>query len=314
MRETQSVHFFLGRAEEVPRWPLSSGEIIQPKTPPIMNLRWIRIGIMAAACALPLVVQAQVVVLTAEIDGAQESTPTSSPASGEAVMRYDFEANTFDLEVRLKNFTETLNASHIHRGLIGVSGPVVQGLGGEAEYQRSGNRLRLRLRDQPFVGDPVELLTGGLYLNFHTPTFPGGAVRGQLLPHSADFVAFLSGRNEVPANESRAKGVAWVRYDFLDDTVDVRIKLANFTNTIVGSHIHQAPAGANGPVVVGLGAAEAYSRHGRSYHACFEDLPYNGDLVELLSGNAYINVHSQVLPGGEIRGQLRFLLSHRGCD
>jgi Cu/Zn superoxide dismutase len=288
------------------------------------NKTWVRpstmipprnlIGFVLAALALPFVAHAQKVVLTAEITAAQEAVPTASAAVGEAVMKYDLETNTFDLEVRLKDFTETLNASHIHRALPGVSGPVVQGLGGESEYKRSGDRLRLKLKGQAYVGDPAELLTGGTYLNFHTPLFPAGAIRGQLLPHTADFIAVLAGDKEVPANDSKARGVARVRYNFLDDTVDVKVTIANFTNTITGSHIHQAPAGSNGPVVVGLGAAAAYRQRGKSYHGEFEDLPYNGDLLRLLNGDAYINVHSNVFPGGEIRGQLRFLISHRGRD
>lgn len=261
---------------------------------------------------MPAAAFAQTVILSAEIEGAQEVPGSTSSAVGEALMKYDLETNTFDLEIRLKEFVEPLNASHIHQAVSGVNGPVVVNLGGEADYKRSGDRLRLKVKDQPYLGDPAQLLTGGAYVNFHTTTFPGGAVRGQLLPHSADFIAILSGRNEVPANDSRARGVAHVRYNFLDDTVDVKVLIANFTNALVASHIHQAAPGVNGPVVVGLGGANAYRQRGASYHGDFRDLPYQGDLLELLNGNAYINVHSTVLPGGEIRGQLRFLVCHRG--
>ena len=149
--------------------------------------------------------------------------------------------------------------------------------------------------------------------SFRASTFPAGAVRGQLLPHSADFIAILSGDHEVPANDSKARGVAHVRYNFLEDTVDVTVLIANFTNTLTDSHIHQAPVGVNGPVVVGLGGASVYRQRGKTYYGRFEDLPYGGDLLQLLDGGAYINVHSDVLPGGEIRGQLRFLVSHRSC-
>lgn len=269
------------------------------------------LGVFAAAAIAPAAVQAQKVIFTAEIDATQEVPPTASPARGEAVLTYDLESNTFDLDVRLRHFTETLNASHIHQQVAGVNGPVVVNLGGEAAYVRHGDRLRLRLRDVPYSGDPAELLTGGAYLNFHTARFPAGAVRGQLLPHSAHFLAHLTGRQEVPANDSKAQGLARVRYDFLTDTVDVHILVANFRNTLVASHIHQAAPGVNGPVVTNLGGAAAYSRRGHTYHGRFAGLPYGGDLAQLLAGNAYINVHSDVLPGGEIRGQLKLVVPCR---
>jgi hypothetical protein len=34
--------------------------------------------------------------------------------------------------------------------------------------------------DIPYAGDPIKLLTGGAYLNFHSTTFSGGEVRGQV--------------------------------------------------------------------------------------------------------------------------------------
>jgi hypothetical protein len=34
--------------------------------------------------------------------------------------------------------------------------------------------------DLPYTGDPIRLLTGGAYLNFHSTTFTGGELRGQV--------------------------------------------------------------------------------------------------------------------------------------
>jgi hypothetical protein len=137
-----------------------------------------------------------------------------------------------------------------------------------------------------------------------------GAVRGQLLPHSVEFFAIMTGDQEASPTDSRAKGVALVRYDLLEDTVDVYVKVFNFRNTLAASHIHEGALGVAGPVVVGLGGAAAYERHGNNYFGVFMDLPYNGDLFTLLNGGAYLNVHSNVHQPGEIRGQLHMTLPH----
>jgi len=276
-----------------------------------MNRVRILVGIVVAACALPAAAIAQTVIFTAEIDASQEVGVSTSPATGEAVMKYDIETNTFDLDVRLKGFSELVRDSHIHQAVAGVNGPIVVGFGGEAIYERKGDRLRLRIEGREYGGDPAQLLTGGAYLNFHTATFPAGAVRGQLLPHSAEFIAHLTPDQEVADVQSRARGLAHVRYDFLEDTVDAEILIFNFKNTLRDSHIHQAPAGVNGPIVVGFGGATVYRRFGNSYFGCFDDLPFNGSVAELLGGNAYVNVHSDVYPGGEIRGQLRLVIPRR---
>jgi hypothetical protein len=269
------------------------------------------LAVFAATLLLPVAALAQKIVFTAEIDADQEVGVSTSPATGHAVMRYDVEANTFDLTVKVRGLTEMVAASHIHQAPAGANGPVVVGLGGEAVYRRAGNNLFLQVKDQPYTGDPVQLLMGGAYYNLHTATFPAGAIRGQLLPHTVEFFTVMTGDQEATPTDSRAKGLAFVRYDLLEDTVDVYVKIFNFKNTLTASHIHEAPPGVAGPVTAGLGGAAAYQKHGNNYSGVFLDVPYSGDVLTLLDGGAYINVHSNVFPAGEIRGQLRLAIPCR---
>src|SRR5258705_13986017 len=59
----------------------------------------------------------------------------------------------------------------------------------------------------------------------------------------------LSGKNEVPPNDSTATGKATVRVG-TDRSVTVQISVSDMTPT--AAHIHQGAAGANGPVIVPL--------------------------------------------------------------
>jgi len=285
-----------------------------------MNTPRILLGLAAVALSLPVAAPAQTVTLTAEITASQEVPATASTALGEAVMKYDFDSNTFDLEVRLKSFSEDITASHIHEADTGANGAPVVDLGAESAYKRSGERVRLKVRNRPYTGDPGMLLTGGAYLNFHTATYPGGAIRGQLLPHSADFIANLKPVGGNGRDGPRARGVAKVRYHFLDDTIDARVTLANFRNTLTGVFIRLDGASAGGITEVALGQPSNYRRRGKTYHATLTGIvvppPVEGDqgdfFFSMLDGMTSVVATSDVYPNGEASGRLRFLHAKRG--
>ena len=85
----------------------------------------------------------------------------------------------------------------------------------------------------------------------------------------------------------------------------------DLTSPAVAAHIHCAPAGANGPVGVTL-LAETKGTHGKvrgsfagpdAANTCgwasLSDV-----LAAMVTGNAYVNVHTTNYPTGEIRGQV----------
>jgi hypothetical protein len=121
------------------------------------------------------------------------------------------------------------------------------------------------------------------------PAFGGGR------PLTAD----LSAANEVPPPASSASGTAHVTLNQGQGEVCVDIEASGFVGTVVAGHIHSAPAGVNGPVVVNLSVASA------SHSICVDGV--DEDLIKDIRQNPwnyYINVHSDFAPGGEIRGQL----------
>ena len=126
------------------------------------------------------------------------------------------------------------------------------------------------------------------------------------------FVATLAGTQEVPPNASPAGGSvqAVLTGSQLVVTGSFAGLLANYT----ASHIHRAPAGSNGPVVYGLTPQLSSSTSGAYLAASNTTNLTPAQVADLLAGLYYVNVHSTVFPGGEIRGQLRVQDEPVGAD
>lgn len=264
-----------------------------------------------ALCALVISARAQLVEFRATINAAQEVPTNGSTATGAAIMIYDVAANSFDLVISLNNFPATLASSHIHEGAAGASGPVVTNLGGEAVYTRNGTTLTATFRGVTHGGTKLTLLQNGAYLNFHSSAFPGGEVRGQLIAQPKRLVAGINVAQEraaFPAATitSDAFGAAVMSYDPGTNRMNLRVSLYNFPNTLTNSHYHEGGPGVSGPVVTGLGAGTAanYVRDGNAITGTFLNVAYAGDPVKLLTGGAYLNFHTNVYGGGEVRGQV----------
>ena len=128
----------------------------------------------------------------------------------------------------------------------------------------------------------------------------------------------LKGDTEVPANDSKGSGVA--QFQLSEDGTSLHYKLVvTHTENVTQSHIHIAPEGVNGPVVVflyGFNAAgtsdDGLLAEGTITQANLIARPaigFTATMPELVaamrSGNAYVNVHTIQLPPGEIRDQIR---------
>jgi hypothetical protein len=272
---------------------------------------WCLAGAVLAVAGLG---RAQVVQLNATLNSAQETTVSTSGATGSAIMLYDVAANTFDLVVTINNFGNTITASHIHEGAVGVAGPVVTGLGSEAVYTRTGNNLTATFRGITHAGSNVTLLKNGAYYNVHSAQFPGGEIRGQLIAQPKKLVAVIDNAQERAAFPNTAfnataqsYGGAVMTYNPGTGLVRLRLSLFNFTNTLSNSHFHEGAVAVSGPVSTGLGTnanAGGYNTTNGFIAGTF-DIPYTGDPVKMLTGGAYLNFHSTAFTGGETRGQVR---------
>ena len=107
--------------------------------------------------------------------GAAENPPVTGP--GSAFGRFTFDKDTKQLTyfVRVNGLSSNqVTAAHIHRGAVGVNGPIVYPLATEAFAQVSGT---ITLTD----ADIADLEAGRFYLNVHSVDNPGGFARGQMI-------------------------------------------------------------------------------------------------------------------------------------
>ena len=106
----------------------------------------------------------------------------------------------------------------------------------------------------------------------------------------------LTGGSEVPAVATTATGTATVDIK-PDRSVKVLVVVTGMTAT--ASHIHEAAAGANGPVIV------PFTKTGDNTFASADGAKLTDAQYESYkAGKLYVNVHSAMSPGGEVRGQI----------
>jgi hypothetical protein len=232
-------------------------------------------------------------VFTAQMTGAQETNAVESAATGSGRLVLDPATRKVSGEIELQGIQAT--AAHVHSAPFGSDGAIritLEDHGGHGHFTVPAGTVLT-------PEDIDKLRSGGMYFNAHSAAHTGGEIRGQI--GRRVFLASASGTQEVPSTGSTATGRGFVTYDSAKRTVAGKLTLTGIAATL--AHIHQAPAGTNGPVIVPLTQAAA----GSSDWLVPSTTP--ALTVEraqaLLTEGLYYNAHSAAFPGGEIRGQLR---------
>jgi hypothetical protein len=127
---------------------------------------------------------------------------------------------------------------------------------------------------------------------------------------SNEYEARLNARAEVPRNSSPATGEAELTISRTGRSIAYRIEAEDLTGRVQAAHIHYAPAGRSGPVILGIcGRPCSLPKSGRLTAKNFSRAPgvrnFAAAVRQLRRGRTYVNLHTRQNPSGEIRGQIR---------
>ena len=233
--------------------------------------------------------------LVGVMNGASEAPGPGDP-DGFGLAGFRFEGTTVFYAMQIKNIGAP-NASHIHRGLPGVAGPVVIGLASVfPNNMASGSVTASASLIEEIRRDPA-----AFYVNVHNPEYPGGAIRAQL---STGAFSVATGAAEVPGpGDPDGAGMAVFTTSGGGTTLNYAAIVQNI-GAVNASHIHRGGATVAGPPVITLASS-------------FPDNMVTGSVAitpELLSEfigsptGFYYNVHNAEYPNGALRGTLNLAL------
>jgi hypothetical protein len=137
-------------------------------------------------------------VFQADLSGANEVPARSTAAHGSAGFTFDGTNLHYSVELDDAN---GINVGHIHSGAAGVNGPVRTFLYQAPPNPASAGTPIVTADKRVVVSGTIraenvtgisfsdlisQMRAGTAYVNFHSPTFPGGEVRGQVRQLSTD--------------------------------------------------------------------------------------------------------------------------------
>ena len=125
------------------------------------------------------------------------------------------------------------------------------------------------------------------------------ALAGPAFAAMVNLKAELSGKAEVPANDSKATGSVTATFDTDSKKLTWKGSYSGLSGPATAAHFHTGEAGKNGGVAVPIFA-------GAAAKSPFEGSATLTDVqaADLLAGKLYANIHTEANKAGEIRGQL----------
>ncbi len=231
-------------------------------------------------------IRGQIVDMISPIDGPQEVPASGSANTAWGAYDIDTVANTLTYHIQIDQpFAGTETAAHIH-------GAAMHGANAGVLFSLGVGNVKTGVWNYP---ENVEnaILNGQTYVNIHSTAFPGGEIRGQITRMAAP----LDSQQEVPAvTDPDAAGAALIAVNYDSNNLSYYLRHANLSGAQTAAHIHgMAPAGANAGVLHNIGV-------GTPIRGTFNFAEAQQD--DIVSGLTYINVHSAMFPGGNIRGQV----------
>ncbi|QFU06441.1 CHRD domain protein (plasmid) [Pseudoalteromonas sp. THAF3] len=236
-------------------------------------------------------------IITFKLSGEQQVPANDSAGLGYGYAAFDSTNNELALRAVTMGVDDA-TAAHIHTGRIGSNGEVLVVLEQDDEVMTDWVAPEGTQIDADTL---AVLLSGGHYVNVHTPDFPDGEIRGQILTDNFVVATFpLSGAQEVPAVETMASGDGYALVNTDDYGVELKVNTTGVDDASA-AHIHTGRLGTNGEVLVAL----EQSLDDAGTWMAPEGTQIDADIFAVLaSGGHYVNVHTPANAGGELRGQI----------
>lgn len=228
-------------------------------------------------------------------------SPVNTAASGVAGFMLNNTRDTLYMNFSATGMSGAITGFHIHEGTEKQNGPVILDL----QDAIMGNIAKARIVVTPEL--LTKFLKSQVYLVAHTTTNPNGEIRGQIKLES-DFgnYAELDAMQQVPMNNSNAKGVAAINLGIDNKRLEVKVVIDGLSGAIQGAHLHRGKMGENGGLLVDL--SSLISNNG---NAIFGSVIVDDSIKNLLqsyirNGEVYLNLHTAMYPNGEVRGQIKY--------
>lgn len=213
-----------------------------------------------------------------------------------------FDDNSLEFTITVNNLssTDALSASHVHTGDLVSTGSVEITLVDGSDITFSGNTASGTII---LTANQISVLQGSdVYVNVHSTDIPMGLVRGQIdkIISNAYNVA-LSPLNEVPPIMGRSEeGNAHFR--LVGSTMYYKVTVTNLdkTDAISGGHIHEGSSTVNGGVLIDLEISD------NDQLDVTKSITLSSvELDKVNNDELYVNIHSNQVPSGLLRGQIR---------
>jgi hypothetical protein len=243
------------------------------------------------------ILTANYALMTFQMEGSQEVPAVSTMASGDGYILINTDNLSLELAAVTRGVSDATRA-HIHTGRVGSNGPILVALEQSLDDQNVWNSPEELVIDAATF---EVLISGGHYVNVHTPANPSGELRGQIITEDYILATFaLQSSQEVPAVISTASGDGYALINTKTFGVEMKLLTDGVMNA-TRAHIHSGRIGTNGDILVALEQAS----EDPNIWVAPTDFAIDADVLAVLgAGGHYVNVHTPANPSGELRGQI----------
>ncbi len=222
-----------------------------------------------------------------QASGSAEIPSNSSTATAQGSLTLNPDDGAFSGSLTSTGINAT--AAHIHEAFAGGNGDVIVTL------DIAGDQISVPDGTLLNSAQMSALAAGRYYLNIHSAATPAGELRAQLIAGDISLITTaLSGAQEVPANASTGTGTGYLTLNQASGELFIALSTNGLSTTVSAAHLHGEHAGRNGGVIVNMTAFDGGDSFALS----------TAQRDQLLAGGTYLNVHTQGVPAGELRGQV----------